>query len=284
MPSLIILKARPHRTECHVVGAIAVAIAIWASPVSAQIQQPRYQPGWPCNGTVDPAYVTTAEATGGTVFLVGPSESAGKMAEMTASNRHPEVVFRASASPAADGLHEFDVPLDSTIESAYFFISLQCLEGLSIIDPSGEEVRADVPGVEVHSFAAIRLLTVAAPTPGLWKIRVAGHGFLSVIVKAKTDLRLANVTFADAQNALKRTAQRLEVTLEGAASDVAFHAASAGADVLKLLNLELEQQKDTYRTYGGAITPPGVHFRVVVAGTDPNGFRFQRVHKRLIVK
>jgi hypothetical protein len=72
-------------------------------------------------------------------------------------------VFRASSPKPADRLHEFDIPLDSSIESVYFFISQQCLQGISVVGPSGEEVRTDVPGVELQAFDAIRLLTISTP-------------------------------------------------------------------------------------------------------------------------
>ena len=264
-------------------AALALAVAAWASPAHAQVQQPRYQPGWPCNGTVDPAFISTAEATGGTVLLFAPSEITGLALTHTASERHSEVVFRSSAR-VDDGLHEFDIPVDSSIESAYFFVSLQCLQGISIVGPSGEEVRSDAPGVESHAFEAIRLLTVQAPAPGTWKIRVAGRGFLSVIVRARTDLRLTNVGFSDPRPAVKRAPQRLEVRVEGVVSQVAFHAMSARADVLKLLNLELEKQEDTSGTYGGTVIAPAVDYRIAVTGTDANGFRFQRVQHTLVVK
>ena len=280
------LDRTSRRSRCRgraVAMALALPIAAWASPAHAQVQQPRYQPGWPCNGTVDPAYISTAEATGGTVLLFAPSEITGLALTHTASERHSEVVLRAGAR-VDDGLHEFDIPVDSSIESAYFFVSLQCLQGISIVGPSGEEVRSDAPGVEFHAFEAIRLLTVQAPTRGMWKIRVAGRGFLSVIVRARTDVRLANVAFSGTRPTVKRAPQRLEVSVEGAVSQVAFHAMSAGANVLKLLNLELEKQEDTSRTYGGMVIAPAVDFRIAVTGTDANGFRFQRVQHTLVVK
>jgi hypothetical protein len=264
-------------------SAAALAMAV-AALAPAQVQKTRYQPGWPCQGTVDPAYVDIAEATGGSVLLFAPSEIAGVAAEMTLSDRHSEVVFRASSPRAADGLHEFDIPLDSSIESVYFFLSQQCLQGVSVVGPSGEEVRADVPGVELQAFDAIRLLRMSTPVPGPWKVRVAGRGFLSVIVRAKTSLRLANVKLADPQPAAKRAPQRIEVAVEGTGSRVTFHAVSAGGDVLKPLRLELEAEDDTLRTYGGLVTMPAGDFRIAVTGTDANGFQFQRMQKTLVVK
>ncbi len=59
---------------------------------------------------------------------------------------------------------------------------------------------------------------------------------------------------------------------------------SPRSEILKRLNLEVEKQEDSYRTYAGAVTLPAADFRVAVTGTDENGFPFQRVQKRLVVK
>jgi hypothetical protein len=104
-------------------------------PVYAQDQQRKHQPGWPCTGTVSPDYIRSAEATGGAVMLVRPTETAGVVAaEMPASRWHEETVFRA-AGTFPEGLHEFDVALDSTIESV-ISVSIQCLQS-DLIQPSG---------------------------------------------------------------------------------------------------------------------------------------------------
>src|SRR5687767_15978454 len=88
-------------------------------PAHAQDQQRRRQPGWPCVGKVDPLYVRGAEATGGNVLLLGRGEMGGAAVQMGAADRHDEVVLRAGGE-LAEGVYEYEVPLDSTIESAYF--------------------------------------------------------------------------------------------------------------------------------------------------------------------
>ena len=153
----------------RIIAAVAFLLAAWCLPAGAQDQQPNNLPRWPCGGTVDPAYVRTAEATGGAVLLFHPTEVEGVGAEMMASSRHQETVFRAGGQ-LADGVYEFDVPVDSTIESAYFFVSLQCLQIADIMRPSGDELRSDAADVEYHQFEAIRLFTVNEPSPGLWKV------------------------------------------------------------------------------------------------------------------
>ena len=102
----------------QILGA-AVIVAGSTLTAHAQDQQARRQPGWPCGGTIDRSYALNAEATGGKVLLFRKTELAGVTEDMTASSRHKEIVFRASAR-LSQGTYEFDVPVDSTIESAYF--------------------------------------------------------------------------------------------------------------------------------------------------------------------
>src|SRR5262245_2918838 len=130
---------------CLVVGA---ALLLPALPLAARPQQQQQtRPGWPCAGKVDPSYVRTSEATGGKVMLFTPGELTGAADEMIASNQHPQTIFRAS-DRFDDEAREYTVPVDSTVESVYFFVSLQCLQSATIVRPSGEEVRVDAPGVE----------------------------------------------------------------------------------------------------------------------------------------
>ena len=244
-------------------------------------QQRRGDAGWPCKGTVDPAYVRSAEATGGVVMLFKPTELAGAAAERRASDRHDEVVFRASGQ-LARGDYEFEVPLDPAIESAYFFMSMQCLEGVTLIRPAGDAQRTDEAGIEYHHFEAVRLFTVPQPAPGAWKVRVAGSGYFTVLVKADTDVKLSGVTFS-AGLPLQRGPQQLEVRMTGVINDIAVHFLSASAAILETLALRREEESDGARRYAGEVTPPARDFRVAVTGVDDKGFRVQRVGKRLYV-
>ena len=237
-----------------VLFGVCLFAGTWLVPVHAQERQPRSWAGWPCVGTVDPVYVKGAEATGGKVMLFHPTEIAGAAANIAASDRHEETVFRAGGQ-LAEGTYDFEIPVDSTIESAYFFISLQCLQAVHVYRPSGEELRSDAADVDSHQFQAIRLLTVRGPSPGLWKVKVTGSGFFSLIVEAKTDLRLIGLTFMDEGVPVKGQptpgrAQRLEATMTGAAAEIGFQFVSRDAATLQVVDLKLEGESHNRRTYG----------------------------------
>src|SRR5262245_8865 len=121
-----------------------------SNSVLAQPQQPRHDFGWPCSGKVDPSYIRSAEATGGKVMLFKPTEMSGIADEMSASMGHRETVLRVGGQ-LEEGVYDFDIPLDSTIESAYLFITLQCLQFITLFQPSGDALQVDAPGVDYHA-------------------------------------------------------------------------------------------------------------------------------------
>jgi hypothetical protein len=268
------------------IGFILIVVAS-VLPADAQDQQPRRQAGWPCIGTVDRSYARNAEATGGKVFLFRKTELAGVAQEMSASAAHEETVFRVSGQ-LTPGTYNFDVPIDSTIESGYFFVSLQCLEALEIVTPSGDTLDPDQDGIEYHRYAAVHMATVKQPVPGMWKVRVTGSGVLSMVVSAKTDLRLGNVTLTDAgERAIfasrRETPLRLEASISGLADQIAFQFISSSAAPIQSVDVTPEKETNADRTYVADVIPPATEFRLAVTGIDPKGFRFQRVQKQLMI-
>jgi len=239
-----------------------------AQPLSSQQSS---RPGWPCAGKVDPVYVTTAEATGGKVMLFHPTEVEGAALDSRASRAHDETVFRA-AGQLAEESYEFLIPIDSTIQSAYFFVSVQCLQAVTLMTPSGQELVTGTAGVEYHQFEAVRLFVVPRPAPGLWKVTAAGRGFFSMIVTARSDLSLDNVVFA---NGLA------EATLSGSVRQAGFHFVAANGAPIQAVQLNLEEESLERRKYRGQAVKPRADFRLAVSGLDANGFPFQRMESRL---
>jgi hypothetical protein len=252
-----------------------------AGALRAQNQQARHQPGWPCTGTVDPFSVRSAEATGGKVLLLQPRETSGITADMTASRQHDQIVLRASAR-VTDGVYDFEVPIDSTIDSAYFFISIQCVQFVNLFRPSGDELRLDATGVEHREFEAVRMVTIAAPSPGIWKVRIAGRGVLSLIVSARTEIELGGVAFFDGDAPVKAFPPfgkrvRMDAQTSGVANDVTFQFTEANGSRVRSFILELGENG----AYSGEVTLPTHEFRVAMIGHDSRAFPFERMLNRL---
>jgi hypothetical protein len=276
---------------------ISAIVAVLALTAAAQQQAPRERPGWPCVGRPDPAYVRTAEATGGQVFLFDKSEIAESGALMIASSKHTETIFRVSGS-LTEGVHDFTVPIDSTVESVMISVSLQCLQVADITTPRGGALRANDPGVDYHQFEAGRIVTVASPAPGAWKVTVSGRGLFFLVVQARTALTLDEARFVapggrpgheglfPVKGPLPAGSIRLlEVDLRGDARDVTFRFVSSQGELLQDLSLTQQEGGSTDdRTYVGEVTPKAAEYRLQVSGVDARGFAFTRMHAALFIE
>jgi hypothetical protein len=272
----------------------SAALIFLACPAAAFTQQqPDTRPGWPCVGKPDPSYFTVAEGSGGQVFLFDPAEVAESSVLMTGAMTHEETVFRA-AGTLAEGVHEFSIPVDSAIESAMFSVSLQCLQVVEIFRPSGEELRANDPGVDYHQFQAGRIVTLPTPTPGAWTVRVAGKGMFFLVLLARTGLSLDRVAFVEpggrpgheglfpiTGNPKRGVTQRLQVTLSGTLQEPVFRFVSSSAETIQQLSLQPQEGGGDEQDFLGEVTPSARQFRLAVSGIDARGFPVQRVHAPL---
>jgi len=275
-------------------GAIvSVAAALAAASTSAQDQQPRSQPGWPCVGRPDPSYFKIAEATGGQVFLFDKSEIGSSAIVAIAAGKYEETVFRAAGSLAA-GRHEFSFPIDSTIEAMMVSVSLQCLESVDIVRPSGQLLESMSTAAEIHAFRAGRVATLPHPEHGRWRVRVAGHGMFFLVAQAKSDLSLDRVEFvreggrpgheglfAIHEPPRAGVPQLLAMELAGTMSGVRARVVTSAFDDAGAIVLRESPGATNGREFVASVVPPAAAFRVVVSGLDPLGLPFQRVYAPL---
>ena len=273
---------------CHVMMSSRltgwlVAASLAVHPViDAQQQTSNPRAGWPCGARLDPSYFQVAEGSGGHLLLLAPAEIGDAAALLTAFGDHPQTIFRL-AGAIKPGLHEFQVPIDSGVESVLFSISVQCLQTADVVRPSG----APVSGAEVtdlSNFLAERMVIVKRPEPGVWTIRTAGSGIAGVMVQARSALGIAQVQFA----AVGSTAFT-SVPLPGVENVVRIgirgHATQVEASVVngafrRIAALPLSGETES--SYVSRFTPGAEGFRVVVGGKDADGVPFQRVHAPLL--
>src|SRR6185312_7378681 len=115
---------------------------------------------------------------------------------LTAFGSHRQTIFRLAGSLNV-GLHEFHVPIDSSVESAVFSISVQCLQVAEVIPPSGAFANREAV-TELSNFRAERMVIVKHPEPGTWTLRVAGSGISGIVVQARSAVGISQVEFAPA--------------------------------------------------------------------------------------
>ena len=258
-----------------------LAATVLAATSTGQQETSNARAGWPCGGRLDPSYFAVAEGSGGHLLLVAPDELVGSGALLTAFSDHAQTIFRL-AGTVNPGLHEFQVPIDSSVESVLFSISVQCLQTAEVLRPSGTLVGG-ADATDFSNFRAERMVIVKRPEPGVWTVRAAGSGIGGMMVQARTALGIARVEFAAVggtaftRTPLAGVENLVRIEMSGSASNV--EASLVDGAFRKIAPLPLTVG-DTDSTYTSRFTATAA-FRVLVEGQDANGARFQRLYAPL---
>jgi len=276
---------------------ILMTILMLAAALCAQQQQtPPSKPGWPCvaGRAVDPAYVRTAEATGGQVFLFDRSEAARSMVPVRAAGKHEDTLFRAMGT-LSTGSQEFTFPVDSTVESLMLSMTLQCLQSITVVRPSNTEVHSGEPNVDDNRFRSGRILVLARPDAGPWRVKIAGQGLYFVVAQAKSSISLDNVEFVEpggrpgheglfpVKGPLHlRETRTLSVRLRAPRGDTSFRLVNSAGETLEALDMKPSDENSEDREFVGTLALKHQAFRVAVTGRDEGGYAYQRVLPRLL--
>ena len=182
------------------------------------------------------------------------------------------------------GLHEFPVPIDSSVESALFSIGVQCLQSVEVVRPSGAPAIGD-DVTDLSNFRAERMLIVRRPEPGTWTLRVSGTGISGIVVQARSAIGIAQLDFASGASAPFAAVPKagveniMRIRMAGGPSDV--RASLVNGTFQRVTDLPLAAD-DVEGTLVSRFTPGVGGFRVLVTGRDPQGNAFQRVSAPLL--
>jgi hypothetical protein len=259
-----------------------VAAAVLVAPIVVDAQQQASRSGWPCGARLDPSYFHLAEGTGGQLLLLAPEEVGDSATLLTAVGNHPQTIFRAAGS-LRFGVHDFQVPIDPSVESAIFSISAQCLEAADVLRPTGLSASGD-DVTDLSNFRALRMVIVAKPQPGVWTIRVSGSGVYGVMAQARSAIGISGIQFLAAGSTVSRAVPAAGVenvaTVQITGPVTAIRGSLVTGEFQRMADLPLERG-DAEGTYVSRFTPGSESFRVMIAGTDAKGVSYQRLHAPL---
>jgi hypothetical protein len=259
-------------------AALALGMPVW----TVAQQQTGARGDWPCGARLDPSYFQLAEGTGGHLYLLAPWEIGDSAPLLIAFGNHPQTIYRMAGS-IKPGVHEFRVPIDSSVESVLFSISVQCLQTGEITRPSGVTL---VPGegvTDYSNFRAQRMMLVKRPEPGIWTVRASGSGLAGVVVQARTDLTIDSVQFAAAGSTaftflpVREADNSIRIDTSGRATEV--HASLVDASFRRIASLPRSGDEEGY--YVSRFSPVQQPFRVLIEGKTVDGAPFQRLHAPL---
>ena len=262
---------------------LAAALLVGPLVIGGQQQASNSRSGWPCGARLDTSFFQIAEGSGGHLLLLAPEEIGDSATLLTAFGSHPQTIFRLAGS-LKSGVHELRVPIDPSVESVLFSISVQCLQVAHVLRPSGLLAIGD-DVTDMSSFRAERMVIVKQPEPGIWTMRVSGSGVSGIMAQARTTMGLTQVEFAPAGRATFTA-----VPTPGVENVVRLHVTGKVAEIRaslvtgesrRLVDLPLEAG-ETDGSYLSRFTPGAEPFRILVAGKNADGVAFQRMHAPLL--
>jgi von Willebrand factor A domain-containing protein 7 len=261
--------------------------------LAGQQQQPQSRPGWPCVGRPDPSMVQVSEGSGGQVFLLDPSEIASSATLLMARQGHDETLRRV-VGELEPGVRTVDVHVDTSVAHVLFSVSLQCLQGIEIVRPSGTPVAASDLGVTWTAFQAGRQVGVDRPEAGVWKVQLAGKGLLFLVIHARASLALDDVRpvraggrpgheglFRDDAPLVPGTLRLMEIRLSPGILGPTFEMRSSEDTPLGTLPTARQQASEDEQVHLSEFLVPSTPFRVVVTGRDAAGNTVQRAQSSL---
>jgi len=244
-------------------------------------------------GPIDASYVRGANATGGQILPLGPTEI-GAAAPLMAASFNAETVFWATAPLTSSG-QTIPVPVDGVTSRVAFVLSTDgSIADMTVTDPRGTLVTAG-PGVEAFNFGCVRGFAVDQPLSGEWTVQAAGTGTYWFIVHAGSDLGLDDAAFVQVAGrpaheglfniagepvAGRPATLRARVTREHV-TDAIFDLVGLNGARLQAIELSPVTASSTEEEYVGEIANlPSISFRVRVSGRDRTGAIYQRLSGR----
>lgn len=234
-----------------------------------------------------------SEASGGQVFLLDSSELASSATVLLARDGLDETLRRVLGE-LEPGDRTFDAEIDGSVRRVLFSISLQCLQAVEIVRPSGTLVSSAEPGVSWTQFQAGRLIAIDSPEPGRWQVRVAGKGLVSVVVSARSELALEDVRVVRAggrpgHEGLMRddtplgpgTRRLLEIRLARGIVAPSFELRGGADERLGAISARAVEDSGGQPVFLSEFQVPAVPFRLVVTSRDAAGRTVQRVQGSL---
>jgi von Willebrand factor A domain-containing protein 7 len=247
-------------------------------------------------GPADPAYIQTANETGGVPLFLQRSE-AGKAVQLMRESTRDNVstVLWASAKLTGAG-QKFEIPVDSVTERITFTFSVDT-KGTRLVlrQPNGQEVGAGSAGVEDTELNCGRVITVVKPQAGMWHAELSGSGTYWLEAQAQSEIYFIKAEFVSVggrpgHEGLFRIQGQpiagelatLRVSMSATeAKTTEFAVVNARGDVLEKLHLKTTDADREFLEMNGDVALPSVPFRIAGKGRDKKGTAYQRFYSSL---
>jgi von Willebrand factor A domain-containing protein 7 len=242
-------------------------------------------------GPADPAYIRTANETGGIPMFLQRSEAA-KAFHLVRESTRSNVATVFWATGALDGKTQaIEIPVDSVTKRITFTFSVDTKGNkLTLTEPSGSSITEGSASAEVTELNCGRIVTVSSPNPGSWHAELAGRGRFWIEAQAQSDIYFINLEFVQeggrpAHEGLFRIQGQpvagrpatVQASLSAAAAKTTeFYLVTERGETIQKLRMRTVSSDREMLEFVGSLELPKVPFRVAVRGRDANGQQYQR--------
>src|SRR5712671_2781739 len=247
-------------------------------------------------GPADPAYIHSANETGGIPMFLQRSEAAKAFHLVRESTRNNvSTVFWATGT--LDGKPQaITIPVDSVTKRITFTFSVDTKGNhLNLTQPSGGAITEGLAGTEDTELNCGRILTVSSPEAGVWHAEITGTGRYWMEAQAQSDIFFVSVEFVKkggrpGHEGLFRiegqpvagTPATLQASLSASATKTTeFYVVNERGQTVQKLQMHAVNSDREFLEFVGRMDLPNVPFRVAVIGRDANGKQYQRIFSNL---
>src|SRR5712692_1521738 len=224
-------------------------------------------------GPADPAYIHTAEATGGVPMFLQRSE-AGKAFHLVRESTRSNVSTVFWATGTLDGKPQtITIPVDSVTKRITFTFSVDSKGNqLNLTQPSGGAIIEGLAGTEDTELNCGRILTVSSPEAGVWRAEITGTGRYWIEAQAQSDIYLVSVEFVKeggrpGHEGLFRiqgqpvagTPGTLQASLSASATETTeFYLVTEQGQIIQKLQMHAENSDREFLEFVGSVDLPDV--------------------------
>jgi len=247
-------------------------------------------------GRADPAYIRTANETGGIPMFLQRSEAAKAFHLLRESTRNNVATVFWATGTIKGKTQIFKIPVDSVTQRITFTFSGDTKgDVLNLTSPSGQELVESAARAEITDLSCGRIITVTSPDAGGWHAEIRGSGRYWIEVQAQSDIYFVSAEFVKTggrpgHEGLFRTqgqpvagtSPMFQASLSAKPTKTTeFYSVTEQGEILQKLPLRATNSDREFLEFVGSIDLPKVPFRVAVMGLDTNGKPYQRFLSKL---
>ena len=247
-------------------------------------------------GPADPAYIRTANETGGIPMFLQRSEATKAFHVVRESTRNNVATVFWATGTLEGAPKTIRIPVDSATKRITFTFSADTRSSqLTLTQPSGGAIEQATANTEDTKLNCGRIVTVSSPEAGEWRAEITGTGRYWLEAQAQSDIFFVSAEFVKEGGRLGHeglfriqgqplagTPATLQVSLSASATKTTeFYLVTEEGETIQKLHLHAVNSDREFLEFVGRVDLPTLPFRVSVVGRDLNGKQYQRFFSNL---